>query len=267
MKLKTVELNGKVYAEVQDDKPVFVEDDGKEIPVDVAHSRTTITRLNGESRNFRERAEAAEGKLKQFEGITDPEEARRAIELAKNIKDGELVAAGKVEEIKAAAKRAAEEQVAAVNKANAEALAQAQAERDQIKNAYYGEKVGSAFKGSKFIAEKVAIPPDLVQARFGSAVKVEDDRLVAYDAQGNKIFSRSRPGEVADLDEALEIIIEQYPYKDHILKGSEARGDGATRSTSTTSGKKQLTRAEFEAIPPQQRSSKIAEGFTVVDAR
>ncbi|MGC8383448.1 hypothetical protein ACP3P8_05935 [Pseudomonas aeruginosa] len=49
MKLKTVEVDGKQYAEVQDGKPVYVEDDGKEIVFDAVGTRATITRLNGEA--------------------------------------------------------------------------------------------------------------------------------------------------------------------------------------------------------------------------
>lgn len=47
---------------------------------------------------------------------------------------------------------------------------------------------------------------------------------------GNPIYSRKNPGELADFDEALEIIISQYPHKDSILRGSGASGAGATQA-------------------------------------
>src|SRR3546814_12734191 len=62
VKLKTIEVEGKVYAEVQDGKPVYVEDDGKELAFDAVGTRTTISRQNGQAKTHRERAEAAEGK-------------------------------------------------------------------------------------------------------------------------------------------------------------------------------------------------------------
>ncbi|EKU62129.1 hypothetical protein ACINNAV113_2926 [Acinetobacter baumannii Naval-113] len=34
MKLKTVTIDGKVYAEVDGDKPIYIHDDGKEMPHD-----------------------------------------------------------------------------------------------------------------------------------------------------------------------------------------------------------------------------------------
>jgi len=75
-----------------------------------------------------------------------------------------------------------------------------------------------------------------VQARFGQAFKVEDGKVVAYDPAGNKIFSRSRAGEVADFDEALEALVDQYPYKDQILRGSGASGGGASPGGGTSGG-------------------------------
>ncbi|HEJ3129468.1 TPA: hypothetical protein SL290_006283, partial [Pseudomonas aeruginosa] len=47
-----------------------------------------------------------------------------------------------------------------------------------------------------------------------------------YDAHGNKLYSKARPGEAADFDEALEILVDQYPYRDQILKGSGHSGGG-----------------------------------------
>lgn len=57
----------------------------------------------------------------------------------------------------------------------------------------YDSMIGGSFAGSKYIADKIAIPADLLQARFGQAFKVEEGKIVAYDASGNKIYSRSKP--------------------------------------------------------------------------
>ena len=224
MKLK-LDANGNVV--VQDGKPVYVHDDGKEVPFDAVAAVQKIQGLNGEAKSHREAKEAAEAKLQAFAGIDDPAAATKAIELMKNVDEGKLVAAGKVEEIKLAAKKAAEEQVAAANKAHADELARTKTELDAITGNLYSEMIGGSFNRSKLISEKFAIPVDLVQARFGQAFKVEAGKIVAYDGAGNKIFSRARPGDVADFDEALETLVDQYPYKDQILKGSGASGGGA----------------------------------------
>lgn len=224
MKLK-LDANGNVV--VQDGKPVYVHDDGKEVPFDAHAAVQKIQTLNGEAKTHREAKEAAERKLTAFAGIEDAAGALKAIELMKNVDEGKLVAAGKVEEIKTAAKREAEERVAAAARAHADELARVKTDNEKLTGELYAEKIGGGFTRSKLIADRFAIPGDLVQARFGSAFKVEDGQIVAYDNAGNKIFSRTRPGELADFDEALETLVDQYPYKDQILKGSGASGGGA----------------------------------------
>ena len=268
MKLKTVAVGGKTYAEVQDDKPIFVEDDGKEVAFDVPHTKSTISRLNGESKNFRERAEAAEGKLKTFDGIEDAEAARKAIETLGNIDAGKLVAAGKVEEIKAAAKKAAEEQVSIANKGHAEKLAVAEKERDALRSELDKEMIGGFFTRSKLVNEKAAIPADMMQARFGSAFKREDGKIVAYDAAGNKIYSRVKAGEIAEPEEALETLIDHYPYKDQILKGANHSGSGARPAGSgMNGGKKTITRTEYNRMSPLDQRAAVTgkDAAQVVD--
>lgn len=216
MKLKTVEVDGKQYAEIQDGKPVYVEDDGKEVAFDAPGTRATITRLNAEAKSHRERAEAAEKVAKAFEGIDDAAAARKALETVANLDAKRLVDAGEIEKVKAEINKAFQAQLD-------EATGKAQALEQQL----YAEKIGGSFARSKVIAEKLAVPADMVQAAFGQAFKIEDGKVVAYDSHGNKIFSRARPGELADFDEALESLVEQYPHKDHILRASGANGGGA----------------------------------------
>lgn len=247
MKLKTVEVNGVIYAELQEGKPIYVHDDGKAVGFDAPGTVATITRLNAEARSHREAKEAAEARSKLFEGIEDADAARKALETVKNIKDGDLITAGKVEEIKAAAKRAAEETVAAAGKASAAEIEKLRGERDVLQGQLYDEKIGGSFDRSKFIADKLAIPGDMAKAAFGKAFKIEDGKTVAYDATGNKIFSRVRPGDLADFDEALETLVESYPHRDQILKGSGARGGGASGGAGS-GGKKAYSRAEFNTF-------------------
>lgn len=265
MKLKTVTIEGVTYAALQDDKPVYVHDDGKEVPFDAPSTVAKIGQLNGEAKAHREAKEAAETKLKAFEGIEDAEAARTAIETVNNLKDGELITAGKAEEIKVAARKAAEEQVAAANKANADALAAARAENETLQGALFEEKIGGGFARSKFIADKIAVPADIVQSRFGQSFKIEEGKIVGYDGQGNKLYSRANPGEIAGFEEALELLVESYPYKDAILKGSGGSGTGKHPSEGGGGGDKTITRSEFEKIPAPDRGAKIRDGFKVID--
>lgn len=216
MKLKIFEHEGKQYAEIQDGKPVYVEDDGKEVAFDAVGTRSTITRLNSEAKAHRERAETAEKIAKAFDGIEDAGAARKAMEMVANLDAKKLVDAGEIEKVKSEISKAFQAQLD-------EANTKAQTYEQQL----YAEKIGGSFARSKVIAEKLAVPADMVQAAFGSRFKIEEGKVVAYDANGNKIFSRARPGELADFDEALEALVEQYPHKDHILKSSGANGGGS----------------------------------------
>lgn len=212
MKLKIDEQG---HAVVQDGKPVYVKDDGTEVAFDVTGTVATIGRLNNEAKSHRERAEAAEGKLKGFEGIDDPAKALEAMKITANLDQKKLVDAGEIEKVKSEIGKAWQDKLdAEVQRAAA------------LEGQLYAEKVGGAFARSKFIADKLIIPGDLVQARFGSNFNIEDGRIVAKDANGNKLYSASNPGELASFDEALEMLVNQYPNKDSILKGSGGTGGG-----------------------------------------
>ncbi|QAU22586.1 hypothetical protein EO087_00200 [Dyella sp. M7H15-1] len=254
MKLKTVELNGKHYAEITDGKPVYVHDDGKEIPFDAVQTVDTIKRLNGEAKGHRERAETAEGALKVFEGL-DAAAARKALDVVKNLDDKKLVDAGEVDRVKSEAIKAVEDKYAPIVK-----------ERDKLQASLVSEKVGGSFARSKMIADKLAIPADLVQARFGEHFRLEGENVVAYDKSGNKLFSRSSPGELATFDEALEMIVEQYPYRDSILKGSGASGGGAQNNhPGHAGGNKSMPRAQFDKLDPGAQMAHVKGGGAITD--
>jgi hypothetical protein len=251
MKLKLDEQGNAVLA---DGKPVYVHDDGKEIPFDAAATVATISRLNGEAKGHRERAERAEEMLKGFEGIEDAEAARKALSVLKNLDDKKLVDAGEVDRVKTEAIKAVEDKYAPIVK-----------ERDKLQAALVSEKIGGSFARSKLIADKLAIPADLVQARFGEHFKLDGENVVAYDKSGNKLFSRANPGELATFDEALEMIVEQYPYRDSILKSSGASGGGAQGGGNGGAVSKALPRAQFEALSPTQQMAHVKGGGSITD--
>lgn len=271
MKLKTidVQVDGKtVTVAVLDSAglPVYVHEDGKEIGFDAAGATSRITALNGEAKTHREAKEKAEGALKAFEGIADPAAAIKALETVANLDQGQLVTAGKVEEIKAAAKKAAEEQVAAAVKGYEDQLTERTGQRDTLQTQLNTSIKGNAFGNSKFVQDKVAVPRPMLEKTYGDHFKVEEGKLVPYDTAGNKIYSRANPGEVAEFDEALEIIISSDPYKDHILKGQVGAGGGASQPGGGQGGGKTISRAEFAKLSPTDQMTKVTkDGFTVTD--
>lgn len=254
MKLKTIEIEGVTYAAVQDGKPVFTDDAGKEVAFDAPGTIATITRLNGEAKSHRTAKETAEAALKAFEGIADPAAALKALETVGSLDQKKLIDAGEVEKVKAEIAKGYEEKLTASEKRAAD-----------LESALYGEKIGGSFARSKFIAEKVAIPADFLQAKFGSNFKIEDGKVVAYGADGNKLYSRAKPGETPDFDEALELLVDAHPTRDSILKG-DIKGGGGAQNNGGGGGKRTMTRTEFNALPPaDQMKAATAADVTITD--
>ena len=224
MKLK---LDDQGHAVLQDGKPVYVKDDGAEVAFDVLGTTQTISRLNAEAKSHRERAETAEKSLKGVEGITDPAKAMEALQLVANLDAKKLVDAGEIDKVKTEIGKAFQAQLDTAN-GNASKLEQ------QL----YAEMIGGSFARSKFALDKLAIPPDLVQAYFGKAFGIEEGKVIAKDANGNKLYSAANPGDLAGFDEALEMLVNQYPGKEHILKGTGASGSGAQGSHGGGGGQK-----------------------------
>lgn len=211
MKLK-LDAAGNVV--VQNGMPVYVYDDGKEIPFDAPSSVAKITTLNGEAMGHRQRAEIAEGKLKDFEGIEDPKAAKAALETVKNFDGGKLVDAAKVQERIDGAVRATEEKYKPyIDKST------------QLEGALRDEIIGGGFSRSEFIAKKLAVPVDMAQSTFGKYFSVVEGQLVAKGYDGKEILSRAKPGSPATFDEAMEVLVDGYSHKTAILRGTGQQGN------------------------------------------
>ncbi len=260
MKLK---LDEQGKAVLQDGLPVYIHDDGSEHPFDAAATVAKIGQLNGEAKAHRVKAEELAAKLAPFAGIDNPEDARKALETVKNLKDGDLVTAGKVQEIKDAAARTAQEQVAAATR-DAEtkrlALEEANAKLTGQLNSHI---VGGSFANSKYIQEKLAIPHDVAQAMFANRFKVDNGKLMPLDSNGNAIYSAVRHGEIADFEEAIGIMVSQYQNKDMIMKASNTSGSGARQGGG--GGEKTMTRTEFAKLDPASQQKAMKDKVTLVD--
>lgn len=268
LKLKTVQVGDKTYAEVQDNKPVFInEEGGVEIPFDVNQASSKISDLNREAQGHREKKEAAELALKPFEGL-DPTKVREAMTTVENLASGDLLAANKVEEIKTAAidatKRGYEGQINAYKDKEAVLTGQV----GNLTTAYHNEMLGNRFATSKFIGEKMSIPPTMAQKIFGEHFKVEDGKVIAYDFKGAKLYSQAHPGEVPEFEEAIGLIVNGYPHKNTVLKGrGNSGGGGGTPEGSPNGGDgKTILRSQFEKLSPEEKMTQMRTGVTVVDS-
>lgn len=254
MKLKLDE-NGHV---VLNDKglPIYIHEDGKELPFDAAASVAKIAALNNEAMGHRRQKEEALEKLKVFEGL-DPAQARKAIETVANLDAKKLIDAGEVERVKAEAKATFDEQLKAVE----EKYKPIVKERDQLKIDFDNERLTNAFANSAYVRDKLAVPADIVQAKFGASFKFKDGKLAAF--QGEKqIFSRVNPGDPAEFEEALEIIVDAYPSRDSLVKGA---GGGGGKGGGGGAGGKSLRREQFDALDPAAKQAHMKGGGTVTD--
>ena len=255
MKLK---IDDKGAAILQDGKPVYIHDDGKEIAFDAPATVATISRLNAEARSHRERAEQFEAKFKPFEAL-DVGEVTKAMETVKGLDFKKLVDAGEAEQARNQAIKAVEEKFKPyISKA------------ERLEQQITSYMIGGGFKGSKYATEKLAAKgqagADIAQALFGNRFKVEGEKVIGHDMSGNKLYSRARPGELADFDESLEMIVDAYPFKESILASTGATGGGSQQSVGGgTGGRKTMTRAQFDTASQSERSAFAKAGGSVTD--
>ena len=134
MELKLIEIEGKSYAEVQDGKPLYKDDSGKEIAFDAVGTKATIDRVIGESNRYKDRAQTAEAALKPFEDIDDPKKAIEALKTVSNLDTKTLIDAGEVDKVKAD-----------ITKIYEEKLAAAEEKATNIESQFYTEKIGGSF--------------------------------------------------------------------------------------------------------------------------
>jgi hypothetical protein len=228
---------------LKDGKPVFIikKPDGTEdeFVADVPGMHQKILGLNGESKSHREKAAELESKLKLFDGIEgDPgewiEEARKAMETVRNLNDKELVDAGKVEELKQqmteAHRRKEQELQQEIQKIKDKGNSKLQQKEDQIRTLLVSNKFSQSpyFNGKN---KKTNLLPEIAESYFGRHFKVEEDsagnlRITGYSKSGQPIYSMKNPGELADFDEAISAIIDEFPHKEGIMNAVKPGSGG-----------------------------------------
>lgn len=227
----------------QDDKPVYIDPDGKELALDPPQMYGKIIELGKESKGHREKADAASTTLKLFDGIDElpawKVEADKALETVKNFNEKDWLKADKVEKLKAEMKTAYEEQETALKKSfelkTEDFKTLLIKKQGQIRKLMVSNKFATSpyFSGPE---PKTNLPPEIAETYFSKNFKVEEVKdsdeltLVAYYNNGDQVFSRQNPGELAEFDEAMTAIFDAYPGKDRLLrtKGSGSGAGGGT---------------------------------------
>jgi hypothetical protein len=241
-KLIKVQLNGAEVevCEVRNGKPVFG-DEGKEIEFDALHARDKIKSLSDERDTLRTRAETAENEMKPWKELGDLEKVKQATQIAADVANQKLIDKGEAERVRKEAIDAYEKAAKTRQDADTATIREKDA---HISNLLIDE----AFTRSKFVTEKLAIPPDIARVQFGDRLMRDAEgkiiggnglvvetvngkpALVPY-FDGRRLTSSRRPGEFADADEAIEKYVDAYPHKEKILKSPDVGGTGAAGVT------------------------------------
>lgn len=247
-----MEADGKMA--LKDGNPIYINSSGQEQTVEAG----TITRLNGEAKEFRIAKEAAETKLEQFKDITDPVAAKKAIETLAKIDQKKLIDAGEVDRVK--------DEIKAGFTAQLTEAQTALADRDKKIN---NMLVSDVFKSSEFVRDGIAVPRDMFESTFRDNFKIEDGKITAYDKAGNKLMSKTRAGEYANPEEALQLLVDSHPQKEVILKAQTGSGTGSTGGGGNRGNARTMKRTDYDALPALQKSeaaAKMGKGeITIVD--
>lgn len=263
--------DGKKFAECDNDgRVIFIdtdlpeEDPKRKIPVDAVSTYKTVPQLRHEAATNRKTAEELQKKMEQFKDI-DPVKAVEAMEMVKNLKEGDLVKAGEVSLLK----KSIEESFSTEKKGILEAFA--------AKEADYQKEIGSKdevirklmisnqfAKSSFFTGEspKTILPPEIAETYFGANFKVEningEPAAVAY-LNGEKLYSRTNPGNLASFDEAIEKMIENSPHKNRVLASTKSGVGGGGGDVSGNYSPGQVIKVTREQMRDRDYYMKIKE--------
>jgi vacuolar-type H+-ATPase subunit I/STV1 len=199
----------------------------------------------------KERIEALEAQLKQFEGI-DPAEFRKLTsekkEAEKAKKEAEkkaAEAAGDFDRVKQMMLEEHKKELdaeRAVTEELRKALKDREREIDDL-------TIGQTFAASNFVREELVLTPNKARVVYGAHFSREEGKLVAYDkpdGESNRTKLVDSRGEALSFDAALRKIVEADSDRDHVLKSKLQIG--ANSKTTNDKGNKTEEVTELRGV-------------------
>lgn len=237
-------LDDEGHVVVQDGMPVYVHDDGKEMPLDAPALIKSTNNFADERSRYHNKIKGFENQLAAYNDADgnplDPESVHKALSTVKNLSEKELYTAEKVEIMKQKMGETFENDRKTMVTAHEQAMKEKEAEIQKLHNDARDLMVRNAFSQSELFSGPkplTRLTPDIAAAYFDKNFKVEgegaDAKLVGV-LDGEVIPSQRKYGQPADFDEAIEVIISKYPYKDRIMNNTKGGpgGDGNTHHRS-----------------------------------
>jgi hypothetical protein len=264
-----VELSDEGHPLVFDDQ----EDEPRNFPLDAIHLYSKVPTLQAEAKKYRESRDQLQSKLGMLGDDVDPEDlavklkvlgeygditpqkAKEAQELLNNLKDVDEKNAIQIEKVKAGVAESYESKIRDIDAQNQQRFSSYESDINRKDAAIRNLLIKGAFDRNEFIKERTVLTPDIAYDSFGKFFTVEEGdeglSVHAVDRSGEKIFSKAKPGEYAAPDEAIELIISDYPQKDNIIRTTSG-GSNAGGNASGGHGNRQKM-AELASMPAGER--------------
>ena len=222
-----LKMNEQGHAVVVDGKPIYVDDEGKELPFCANEAWNKYHTLNEENKKRRMQAEELSAKLKAFEGF-DPEVIKRNAEIAEKFKEHEAIKNGEIEKLKNELVSTSEKKIKEWEQKYNQLNETARQREERLNNEINNSILDSMFSGSEYVKKNVEMPVRGLRALFANRFKVDPEtrKVYAVDEEGNTLLSENKIGAVASFEEALELLIKRDPDRDRILKATGTAGGG-----------------------------------------
>jgi len=235
------------------------EENGQEAEIDDSNLDglfTALSKANREAAERKRRLRELESKYAVLSDVDDIEtwvtEAKQAMETAQGVKGKKVVDPDEEQRRLSRIKEDFDKQ-----------LREKEEEVLRLRKQFERSKIAQAFATSRVREEKTILPPDIAEAFFGKYFEVRDDKIIGKI--GDDIIHAPGTVEPADFDTALEVILNKYPMKDSIIKGTPAGSGTPPGGGNRPPVGKTIARTAFDAMSHDARKAFIDEGGKVVD--
>lgn len=209
------------HIEMKDGHPVIIGDDDKEFTINAIGAASKISTITTESNVRRKKLVPLQTEI---DGLK-----------TKNTDLQTLVDA-----IGADGKTQIDQLKTELNSAWAEKETTWGTEKTAITKKLFNATIGAQFATSKEVA-KLVLPPSIAQQTFAS--NFDPITGNAIDSAGNVIYSKHKPGEPAEFEEAIGILIATHPLHDSIV-AHKGNGSGTPARSSLSEGSTDSTASE-----------------------